>query len=111
MTCCQLVVAESLSLTTCLLAFCLCCLFVPAVCVLVQVLGAMSGAALLASLTPSKIKFGMGDGAPGCFDTTNVVADISRGQLFGWEVRACTTSEAVLLGRPIGQQIKIRAIV
>jgi hypothetical protein len=54
-----------------------------------QVLGAISGAALVAALTPSDVYVGMGDGAPGCFDVKGAVnGNITKSQVFGWEVSA-----------------------
>lgn len=52
-----------------------------------QILGAMAGAGLVAALTPNTVRLGMGDGAPGCFDGKTASQDISKAQVFGWEVR------------------------
>jgi len=51
-----------------------------------QILGAMCGSALVAALTPSDIYVGMGDGAPGCFDAKTASSEITKSQVFGWEV-------------------------
>eukprot|EP00775_Hariotina_reticulata_P007751 gene7751-7950_t len=50
-----------------------------------QILGAIFGSLLAAALLPGK-HVGMGNGGPGCFDETTIHADLTRDQLFGWEV-------------------------
>jgi glycerol uptake facilitator-like aquaporin len=55
--------------------------------VIVQCVGAICGSLLVNALTPfDKIFVGMGDGGPGCFDSTSMSHEISKRQLFGWEV-------------------------
>jgi len=52
-----------------------------------QVVGAICGSLLVNSLTPyDTIYVGMGDGGPGCFDQKSINHDISKSQIFGWEV-------------------------
>lgn len=51
-----------------------------------QILGAMCASALVAALTPSDVYVGMGDGAPGCFDAKTASSEITKSQVFGWEV-------------------------
>jgi hypothetical protein len=55
---------------------------------LLQVLGAMAGAGLVVALTPATVYAGMGDGAPGCFDGKAASSEITKAQVFGWEVSA-----------------------
>jgi glycerol uptake facilitator-like aquaporin len=50
-----------------------------------QFSGAIFGALLVAGLVPGAY-VGMGDGAPGCFDSTIIGKDLTPSQLFGWEV-------------------------
>lgn len=58
-----------------------------AVYVIMQVVGAICGSLLVNSLTPyDTIYVGMGDGGPGCFDQKSINHDISKSQIFGWEV-------------------------
>ncbi|WIA18173.1 hypothetical protein OEZ85_009647 [Tetradesmus obliquus] len=53
--------------------------------VILQFCGAIMGALLVAGLVPG-VSVGMGDGAPGCFDSTIIGKGLSHSQLFGWEV-------------------------
>jgi hypothetical protein len=56
-----------------------------------QILGAISGAALVAALTPADVYVSMGDGGPGCFDVKGAVnSNITKSQVFGWEVSVLT---------------------
>jgi hypothetical protein len=49
--------------------------------------GAICGSLLVNALTPfTTIFIGMGDGGPGCFDSKSFSPDITKAQLFGWEV-------------------------
>lgn len=48
----------------------------------------MAGAGLVAALTPPTVYVGMGDGGPGCFDGKTASSDITKAQVFGWEVSA-----------------------
>jgi len=50
-----------------------------------QILGAMLGALVTSALVPGA-SLDMGDGAPGCFDQEVVHAELTKGQLFGWEM-------------------------
>jgi len=50
-----------------------------------QILGAMLGAVVTSALVPGAA-LDMGDGAPGCFDQGVVHAELTDGQLFGWEM-------------------------
>jgi aquaporin TIP len=50
-----------------------------------QIVGAIFGSLLASGLLPGKY-IGMGNGGPGCFDTTTINPELTRGQLFGWEV-------------------------
>lgn len=50
-----------------------------------QIVGAIFGALLTAALLPGKY-VGMGDGGPGCFDNTVIPPELTKSQLFGWEV-------------------------
>lgn len=52
----------------------------------------MAGAGLVAALTPKNVYVGMGDGAPGCFDGKAASTDITKSQVFGWEVGQTLTS-------------------
>jgi hypothetical protein len=71
----------------------LCC---AVLCAVVQILGAMSGAALVNALTPPSVFAGMGDGAPGCFDAKSVNPDITKAQVFGWEVSTAAGISGIL---------------
>eukprot|EP00878_Enallax_costatus_P000143 GHUV01000186.1.p1 GENE.GHUV01000186.1~~GHUV01000186.1.p1 ORF type:complete len:303 (+),score=50.80 GHUV01000186.1:123-1031(+) len=53
--------------------------------IILQICGAIFGALLVAGLIPDTY-VGMGDGAPGCFDSTTIGKGLTHGQLFGWEV-------------------------
>jgi hypothetical protein len=53
---------------------------------LLQVLGAIAGAGLVVALTPANVYAGMGDGGPGCFDGKAASSEITKAQVFGWEV-------------------------
>lgn len=50
-----------------------------------QIAGSIFGSLMAAALLPGKY-VGMGNGGPGCFDETTTHPDITRSQLFGWEV-------------------------
>jgi len=53
--------------------------------IVLQILGAMLGAWVTSVLVPGA-SLDMGDGAPGCFDQEVVHAELTKGQLFGWEM-------------------------
>lgn len=53
--------------------------------IILQIAGSIFGSLLASGLLPGK-SIGMGNGGPGCFDDTTISPDITRGQLFGWEV-------------------------
>jgi len=53
--------------------------------IILQIVGAIFGSLLASGLLPGKY-IGMGNGGPGCFDTTTINPELTRGQLFGWEV-------------------------
>jgi glycerol uptake facilitator-like aquaporin len=61
----------------------------------VQIIGAIFGSLLAAGLLPGK-SIGMGNGGPGCFDDTTISPDITRSQLFGWEVMMTFTLISVV---------------
>eukprot|EP00878_Enallax_costatus_P028490 GHUV01030776.1.p1 GENE.GHUV01030776.1~~GHUV01030776.1.p1 ORF type:complete len:119 (-),score=14.41 GHUV01030776.1:647-1003(-) len=54
-------------------------------CSFLQISGSILGSLLAAALVPDT-HIGMGNGAPGCFDPTTIHPDITKAQLFGWEV-------------------------
>jgi len=56
--------------------------------VVLQVCGAIAGAAMSAALQPNSAMY-RGDGQPGCFDSKAVNRALSNGQIFGWEA-ICT---------------------
>jgi hypothetical protein len=64
--------------------------------------GAIAGAGLVAALTPAKYKFGMGDGGPGCFDRLAASQDITKSQIFGWEVSRTAR---------VGQGVNLRQVL
>lgn len=53
--------------------------------IILQICGSIFGSLLASGLLPNK-PISMGNGGPGCFDTTTISQEITRGQLFGWEV-------------------------
>jgi len=63
--------------------------------IILQIIGAIFGSLLAAGLLPGKY-VGMGNGGPGCFDDTTISPDITRSQLFGWEVMMTFTLISVV---------------
>jgi hypothetical protein len=60
-----------------------------------QIVGAIFGSLLVNALTPfTTIFIGMGDGGPGCFDSKSISHDITKAQLFGWEVSRAVTGSS-----------------
>ena len=68
---------------------------VPLLCCSLQIIGAICGSLLAAGLLPG-VTVGMGNGGPGCFDDTTISPDITRAQLFGWEVMMTFTLISVV---------------
>eukprot|EP00775_Hariotina_reticulata_P002360 gene2360-2666_t len=53
--------------------------------IILQIAGSIFGSLMAAALLPGKY-VRMGNGGPGCFDETTTHPDLTRSQLFGWEV-------------------------